>query len=164
MFFPYDIFRPPSLICFEFFPFLKYMAMAPSSRAFMSPYYCELCDRTLVPSANFEEHRVGAIHWGLLEALMKMMGCQLQAFWKDLKVGCRRQKLLAKRAIFEALQKLVEPKNWCVPFFLNLVFFSSLLLFLSFKMIQLVIKITLTHFFPSCVRMLAWNRPYIGGL
>jgi hypothetical protein len=68
--------------------------MAPSSRA--SPYYCELCDRTLVLSANFEKHRAEAIHRGLLEASIKMMGCQLQVFREDLKVDRHRQKLPAK--------------------------------------------------------------------
>ncbi|CAK9225003.1 unnamed protein product [Sphagnum troendelagicum] len=77
--------------------------MAPPSRA--SSYYCELCDRTLVPSANLEEHKVEAIHRGLMEASGKMTRCQLQLFREDLKVGRRKQKLPAKRAILEALRK-----------------------------------------------------------
>jgi hypothetical protein len=70
-----------------------------------------LCDRTFVPGANLEEHRAGTIHRGLLEALIKMTGRQLQVFWEDLKIGRRKQKLPAKQAILEALRKLLEPKN-----------------------------------------------------
>jgi len=65
--------------------------MAPPNKAIS--YYCELCDRTLVPDANLEEHKVGAIHRGLMEAFGKMMKCQLQVFREDLKVGRRKQKL-----------------------------------------------------------------------
>ncbi|CAN5973483.1 unnamed protein product [Sphagnum jensenii] len=65
--------------------------MAPPNRA--SNYYCELCDRTLAPGANLEEHKVGAIHRRLMEAFGKMMRCELQMFRKDLKVGRRKQKL-----------------------------------------------------------------------
>ncbi|CAN5976312.1 unnamed protein product [Sphagnum jensenii] len=57
--------------------------MAPPSR--VSSYYYELCDKTLVPGANLEEHKVGAIHQGLLEAFGKMTRCQLQVFREDLK-------------------------------------------------------------------------------
>jgi len=89
--------------------------MAPSSRA--NSYYYELCDRTLVLGANLQEHKVGIIHQSLLEAFEKMTRCQLQVFHKDLKVGRRKQKLPARRTILEALQELVEPNNWCVPFF-----------------------------------------------
>jgi hypothetical protein len=52
--------------------------MAPLSNA--SSYYCELCDRTLVPGANLEEHKAGAIHQGLLEASIKMIRRQFQVF------------------------------------------------------------------------------------
>ncbi len=103
--------------------------MAPLSRA--NPYYCELCDRTLIPSANLEEHKAGAIHRGLLEALIKMTGRQLQVFREDLKVDRRRQKLSVKRAILEALRELLEPKNWCVPFF-SIVFYMVFFFFFSF--------------------------------
>ncbi len=65
--------------------------MAPLSAA--RSYYYELYDRTLVPGANLEEHKVGAIHRGLMEVSGKMMRCQLQVFQKDLKVGRRKQKL-----------------------------------------------------------------------
>ncbi len=108
-FFSYGIFQLPSFTYFEFFPFSKYTAMAPPSRA--SSYYCELCDRTFVPGGNLEEHKLGAIHRSLLEASGKMTRCQLEVFRKDLKVGRRKQKLLAKRAILEALQELMEPSN-----------------------------------------------------
>jgi hypothetical protein len=91
--------------------------MAPSSRA--SSYHCELCDGTLVLGANLEEHKVGAIHRGLLEVSRKLTRCQLQMFREDLKVGRRKQKLPAKRAILEALREPIEPSNWCVPFFLS---------------------------------------------
>jgi hypothetical protein len=94
---------------FELFPFSKYKAMAPQSR--VSSYYCELGDRTFVPGANLEEHKVGAIHWGLLEASGKMRRCQLQVFWEDLKVGRCKQKLPAKKTILEALREPVEPSN-----------------------------------------------------
>jgi len=70
---------------------LNQWAMAPPNKAIS--YYCELCDRTLVPDANLEEHKVGAIHRGLMEAFGKMMKCQLQVFREDLKVGRRKQKL-----------------------------------------------------------------------
>jgi hypothetical protein len=93
--------------------------MAPPSSA--SHYYCELCDRTLVPGANLEEHRAGAVHRGLLEASIKMTRHQLQVFRKDLKISRHKQKLPAKRAILEALQEPLEPKNWCIPFFFNCV-------------------------------------------
>jgi len=90
--------------------------MAPPSNA--SPFYSELCDRTLVPSANLEEHKAGTIHRGLLEALIKMIGHQLQ---EDLKIGRCKEKLPAKWAFLEALREPLEPKNWWVPFFLNYV-------------------------------------------
>jgi hypothetical protein len=61
-FFPFGIFQPPSSVCLIGLPFSPYTAMAPSSRTFLSPYYCESCDRTLVPGANLEEHRAGGIH------------------------------------------------------------------------------------------------------
>jgi len=83
--------------------------MTPSSKA--SPYYCELYDRTLVPGANLEEHRAGAIHRSLSEASIKMTRRQLQVFQKNLKVDRRKQKLLAKQTILEALQEPLEPKN-----------------------------------------------------
>jgi hypothetical protein len=102
---------------------LKYKVMAPPSRA--SGYYCELCDRALVLGANLEEHKVGAIHRGLMEASGKMTRCQLQVFREELKVGRRKQKLSAKRAILEALRELVEPSNWCVPFFFSIVFYRG---------------------------------------
>jgi hypothetical protein len=101
---------------------LKYKVMAPSSRA--SGYYCELYNRTLVPGANLEEHKVGAIHRGLMEAFGKMTRCQLQVFREELKVGRRKQKLPTKRAILEALREPMEPSNWCVPFFLSIVFYQ----------------------------------------
>jgi hypothetical protein len=50
-----------------------------------------------------------------------MTGHQLQVLREDLKVGRRRQKLPAKQAILKALREPLEPKNWCVPFFLNCV-------------------------------------------
>ncbi|CAM6074878.1 unnamed protein product [Sphagnum tenellum] len=84
--------------------------MAPPSRAL--GHYCELCDRMLVPGANLEEHKAGAIHRGLTEASGKMTKHQLQAFREELKVGRRKQKLPAKRAILEALREPVEPSNW----------------------------------------------------
>jgi hypothetical protein len=46
---------------------VKYKVMAPPSRA--SGYYCDICDRTLVPGANLQEHKVGTIHRGLMEAV-----------------------------------------------------------------------------------------------
>jgi hypothetical protein len=101
--------------------------MAPPIKA--RSYYCELCDRTLVPGANLKEHKVGAIHRGLLEASEKMAKCQLQVFQDDLKVGLRKQKLPAKRAILEALRETMEPNNWCVLFFISIVFY---LFFFSF--------------------------------
>ncbi|CAM6025335.1 unnamed protein product [Sphagnum balticum] len=70
------------------------MAMAPPSR--VNRYYCELYNRTLVPGANLEEHKVGAMHQGLLEASGKMTRRQLQVFREDLKVDRRKQKLPAK--------------------------------------------------------------------
>ncbi|CAK9216749.1 unnamed protein product [Sphagnum troendelagicum] len=68
--------------------------MAPKSR--VNSYYCELCDMTLVPGANLEEHKVGAIDRSLLEAYGKMTRCQLQMFREDSKVGRCKQKLPAK--------------------------------------------------------------------
>jgi len=59
-FFSCNIFQLPSFTYFELFPFSKYTAMAPSNRA--NNYYYELCDRTLIPGANLEEHKVGTIH------------------------------------------------------------------------------------------------------
>jgi hypothetical protein len=79
------------LVYFQLFPFPEYAPMAPPSNA--SPFYSELCDRTLVPSANLEEHKAGTIHRGLLEALIKMIGHQLQ---EDLKIGRCKEKLPAK--------------------------------------------------------------------
>jgi len=52
---------------------VKYTVMAPSSTA--SSYYCEFCDRTLVLGAILEEHKVEAIHRGLMEASVKMTRC-----------------------------------------------------------------------------------------
>jgi hypothetical protein len=54
-----------------------------------------------------------------------MTRCQLQVFREDLKVGCHKQKLLAKRAILEALREPVEPSNWCVPLFFSIVFYRG---------------------------------------
>ncbi len=108
---------------------LKYKVMAPPSRA--SCHYCELCDRTLVPGANLQEHKVGAIHRGLMEASGKMTRCQLQAFREELKVGRRKQKLPAKQAILQALREPVEPSNWCGPFFLSVVFYRVFFLFIE---------------------------------
>ncbi len=102
--------------------------MAPLSR--MNNYYCELYDRTLVPGAKLEEHKVGAIHRGLLEAFGKMMRCQLQVFRKDLKVDHCKQKLSAKRAVLEALREPVKPNNWCVFFFFFNCVLSGFFLFL----------------------------------
>jgi hypothetical protein len=59
----------------------------------------------------------------LMEASRKMTRCQLQVFQEDLKVSRRKQKLPAKQAILEALRKSVEPSDWCVPFFLSIVFY-----------------------------------------
>jgi len=59
-FFSCSIFQLPSFTYFKLFPFSKYTTMAPLSTT--SSYYYELCDRTLVPNANLEEHKVGAIH------------------------------------------------------------------------------------------------------
>jgi hypothetical protein len=81
--FPCCFFRPPSLICFEFFPFSEYIAMAPSRRTFLSPYYSELCDRTLVPDANLEEHKAWAIHRGLLERCWRR-----RWRWRDVNFEC----------------------------------------------------------------------------
>ncbi len=120
-FFCYGIFQLPSFAYFELFPFSKYTAMALPSRA--NRYYCELYSRTLVPVANLKEHKVGAIHRGLLEASRKMTKRQLQMFREDLKVAHCKQKLPAKRTILEALGEPVEPNNWCVPFFLSIVFY-----------------------------------------
>jgi hypothetical protein len=106
---------------------VKYKVMAPPSRA--SGYYCELCDRTLVLGANLQEHKVEAIHRGLMEASKKMTRCQLQVFQEELKVGRRKQKLPVKQAILEALREPVEPSNWCVPFFLSIVFYWVFFLF-----------------------------------
>ncbi len=108
-FFPRDIFQLPSFTYLKLFPFLKYTAMAPPSR--VSPYYCEFCDKILVLGANLEEHRAGAIHRSLLEALMKMIGCQFQVFREGLKVNHHRQKLLTKSAILEVLREPMEPNN-----------------------------------------------------
>ncbi len=70
LFFLWGIF---SLVYLQLFPFSKYASMAPLINA--SPFYCELCDRTFVPGANLEEHRVRTIRRGLLEASIKMTGC-----------------------------------------------------------------------------------------
>jgi hypothetical protein len=94
--------------------------MAPSNKA--SPYYYELCDKTHVPNAILQDHRARAIHRGLLGALFKMTGHQLQVFREDLKIDRHKQKLSAKRAILKALRKPLEPKNWCVPFFFSTMF------------------------------------------
>jgi hypothetical protein len=72
-----SIFQLPSFTYFELFPFMKYTAMAPPIRT--NNYY-ELGDRTLVLGANLKEHKVEAIHQGLLEAFAKMTKCQLQLF------------------------------------------------------------------------------------
>ncbi len=130
--------------------------MAPSSRA--NSYYCELCDKTLVPGASFEEHKVGAIHRGLMEVSGKMTRCQFQVFREDLKVGCCKQKVSARRAILEALREPVKPSNWCVPFFLSIVLYRVFfpfyrVFFLPFfkksstSWLDLWLKITLTYFF-----------------
>jgi hypothetical protein len=121
-FFSFGIFHPPFLLCLTFFPFSPYTTMAPSSRTFLSPYYCELCDKTLVSNANLEEHNVGTIHRGLSEASMKMMGCQLQMFRKDLKVDHRRQKLPAKGAIL--CDSRWNPKIGVFHFFSQLCFIA----------------------------------------
>jgi hypothetical protein len=83
----------------------------------------------LVPGANLEEHKAGAIHRGLTEASGKMTKHQLQAFREELKVGRRKQKLPAKRAILEALREPVEPSNWCVPFFFSQLSFIRFFFF-----------------------------------
>jgi len=157
-FFSCGIFQLPSFTYFELFPFSEYIAMAPPSRA--SNYYCELYNRILVPSANLEEHKVGAIHRGLLEASGKMTRCQLQVFRKDLKVGHHKQKLSSKRAILEALREPVEPSNWCVPFFLSIVFYRVFKIFIRvFLFFGLLLhdsvcdqKLHQPTFSPSCVR------------
>jgi hypothetical protein len=60
-----------------------------------------------------------------------MTRCQLQVFRKELKVGRRKQKLSAKRAILEALREPMEPSNWCVPFFLSIIFYQVFFLFIE---------------------------------
>jgi hypothetical protein len=66
-----------------------------------------------------------------MEASGKMTGHQLQVFREELKVGRRKQKLPAKRAILEALREPVEPSNWCVPVFLSIVFYWIFFLFIE---------------------------------
>ncbi len=171
-FFSCGIFQLPSFTYFELFSFSKYTSMAPPNRA--RSYYYEFCSKTLVPGANFEEHKVGAIHRGLLEASGKMMRCQLQMFREDLKVSHRKQKLLAKRAILDALRESVEPSNWCVPFFsfncvLSGFFFLFIRVFFFFFGLlphDLVYdqKLHRPTFSPLRVGTRAWNKPYIGGL
>jgi hypothetical protein len=51
--------------------------MASTSKIYLNLYYYELCDRILVLGVNLKEHMVGAIHRGLLEALMKITKHQL---------------------------------------------------------------------------------------
>lgn len=164
-FFPHDIFQLPSFTYLKLFPFLKYTAMAPPSR--VSPYYYEFYDKILILGANLEEHRAGAIHRGLLQALMKMIGCQLQVFRKDLKVNHHRQKLLTKSTILEVSQDRWNPTTnvfLLSQLFYRGFFYKFFLFFLSFEMIRSVIKITSTYFFPLCVGTPPSNKPYIGGL
>lgn len=137
------------------------MAMASLWRTFLSPYYCELCNRILIPSANLEEQRAKAIHPGLLEASMKMTRHQLQVFRKDLKVHHRKQNLSAKLVILEVLQKLVEPKNWCVHFSKLFTGFFFVRLFSLLKWFGPWSKLHQLIFFPLCVATPAWNKSYI---
>jgi hypothetical protein len=66
-----------------------------------------------------------------MEASGKMTRRQFQVFREELKVGRRKQKLPAKRAILEVLREPVEPSNWCVPFFLSIVFYWVYFLFIE---------------------------------
>ncbi len=67
--------------------------MASTNKIYLNPYYCELCDKTLISCANFEEHMAGAIHRRLLEALIKMTENQLQVFQENLKIGFCKQEV-----------------------------------------------------------------------
>jgi hypothetical protein len=71
-----------------------------------------------------------------------------------LKVGRRRQKLLAKQAILKALQEPLERKNWCVPFFSQL-FIIGFFFFLHSEIVWSMIKITSSYFFLLRVGTLA---------
>ncbi len=84
-------------------------------------------------------------------------------FRENLKVGRRRQKLLAKQAILKALQEPLERKNWCVPFFSQLCIIGFFF-FLHSEIVWSMIKITSSYFFLLRVGTLAWNKRYIGGL
>ncbi len=130
--------------------------MAPSSRT--SNYYCELYDKTLVSNANLEEYKVGAIHSGLLEASGKMTKCQLQVFREDLKVGGRKQKLLAKRAIWRLYESRWNLAIGAFLFFCHLCFIGFFFLFIGFFFFCLVPhdsvcdqKLHRPTFSPSCV-------------
>jgi hypothetical protein len=84
-----------------------------------------------------------------MEASGKMTRSQLQVFREELKVGRRKQKLPAKQAILEALREPVEPSNWCVPFFLSIVFYR---VFFSFYRAFLIFLFVLFNFFlVSCL-------------
>jgi len=51
-----------------------------------------LCDRIFCQCMNIQEHRAGAIHWGLLEASSQMIAEELQQFWEGLNFGSRKKK------------------------------------------------------------------------
>ncbi len=74
-------------------------------------------------------------------------------FRKDLKVGRRKQKLQAKRAILEILRESVEPSNWCIPFFFSrLCFIGGFFFWVFCLMIRSVIKNDIDLFFPLAVQ------------
>jgi hypothetical protein len=91
----------------------------------------------------------------LLEASGKMTRCQLQVFRENLKVGRRKQKLQVKRTILEALREPVEPSNWCVPFFLSIVFYQ---VFFSFYRVFFLFAV---FFFVFCLMTRSVIKNYI---
>jgi hypothetical protein len=94
----------------------------------------------------------------LLEASGKMTKCQLQVFREDLKVGGRKQKLLAKRAIWRLYESRWNLAIGAFLFFCHLCFIGFFFLFIGFFFFCLVPhdsvcdqKLHRPTFSPSCV-------------
>ncbi len=147
--------------------------MAPPNRA--RHYYCELSDRTLLPSATSKSTRSKPS----IEACWRHL-----RRWRDANFKCSertwRSAIVNKRCRSnEPSWRLCESRwNPTVGVFLFfsqfcfIGFFSFIIIFFSFFSFFFLSsaswfgswsKITSTCFFPPRVGTRAWNRPYIGG-